>query len=216
MLIFNPSFNTYLTSLLYPYVLYKLKIKCTLSFLYSSNGTVVLLLVEKEDLNTCNPNPIYHRTQLQLAHPNEAWPRKPGAETLQVFPRTWNQHLWFSSKTFWFGFQRMSVLLDQVCQEEKQSWGVKRVVGAVFYGTGYSGRSRERSEASGLLSWCRCTWQCKASQEEIKDTVGPGCSAHFCSWVTLNALPTGWSNSGREHRGASGVSVASGFSYNQT
>lgn len=56
---------------------------------------------------------------------------------------------------------------------------------------------------------------CKASQEEIKDTAGPGCSAHLCSWVTLTALPTGWSNSGRAHGGASGVSVTSAFSYNQ-
>lgn len=72
MLILNPSCNTYLSSLLYPYVLYKLKIKYTLSFLYLSNWTVLLFLIEKADLNTHNLNAIYHRIQLQLTHPNEA------------------------------------------------------------------------------------------------------------------------------------------------
>lgn len=200
---------------MHPYVLYKLKIKFTLSFLYPSNWTALLFLIEKADLNTYNPNPIYHRTQLQLVHPNEAWPRKPGAETFQVFPRIWNQHLWFSSKTFWFDFQKKSALLDHVSEEEKQHWGMKRLGGAVFYCTGYWGRDRKRSEASGLLPWCGHTWQCKTSQEGIKDTAGPGCSAHFCSWITLNAFPIGWNNSGRGHIEASGVSVTSGFSYNQ-
>lgn len=150
MFIFNP----YFISLLYSYVLYKLKIKYTLSFLYSSNWTVCLFLIEKADLNTHNPNPIYHKIQL---HPKEAWPRKPGAETLQIFPRTWNQHLWFSSKTFWFDFQKMSVLLDHICEEEKLSWGLKRLVGSVFYCTGYWDRGREMSEVLGLLAWCRHT-----------------------------------------------------------
>lgn len=34
-----------------------------LSFLYSSEWTVLLFLIEKADLNTCNPNPIMSNVQ---------------------------------------------------------------------------------------------------------------------------------------------------------
>lgn len=81
------------------------------------------------------------------------------------------------------------------------------IVVAVEVGVGKGQRFQDCCPGAGTRD--------SARQGGIKDTAGPGCSAHSCSWITLNALPTGWSNSGRGHRGESGVSVTSGFSYNQ-